>query len=165
MPYDLENPEGSPLDMFEEMAEEKGWPYTRHDANSLTLSVKGQSSSYDIELEWQDEFSAVLLGCHINAPVKTEYRPASAEILQKVNENLWLGHFDLCNDTHRPMFRYTLMLRLVPPAVAIEMITDTIELAMAECDRFYMPFSMLSAGDVRLQEVLHAAIFETVGEA
>lgn len=165
VPFDVANDDSHVLDLIEDMAEHKGWAFTRHDDDTLTLTLKGQVAVYDMELEWQEEFNAVLFSCVMNLPMRDENRAHAAETAQRANENLWLGHFDFSTEGARPTFRHTLMLRLISSAIAAEMIGDLIELAAAECDRFHTTFSMLSAGDTRMQDALHAAIFETVGEA
>ena len=54
---------------------------------------------------------------------------------------------------------------MIPTGLAVDIINDVLEIAQAECDRFCTTFQLVAAGDVRLQDNLHAAVFETVGEA
>ena len=165
MPFEMSGEDQNPLDLIEDLADNKGRAFTRHDDNVLTLTIKGQVAIYDLELEWQEEFASVITSCWMNLPVREEHQAAAAQTLQNVNENLWLGHFDFSTEGYKPTFRHTLMLRLVPVTVSAEMLSDLIDLALAECDRFHTTFKMLSIGDIRMQDALNAAIFETIGEA
>jgi hypothetical protein len=64
-----------------------------------------------------------------------------------------------------PTFRHTLLCRMVPFAVVLDLAADAIDIAVAECNRFHTTFQLLQAGDVQLQDNITAMVFETVGEA
>jgi hypothetical protein len=87
------------------------------------------------------------------------------EALEKINKNMWLGHFDLSNKDKYPTFRHTLLLRMIPTGIAVDLIADVFEIALAECDRFHTTFQLAKEGDMRLHDDLDAVVFETVGEA
>ena len=59
----------------------------------------------------------------------------------------------------------TLLLRMIPTGIAIDLVADILDIAGAECNRFYTTFQLAQAGDVRLHDDLSAAVFETIGEA
>jgi hypothetical protein len=58
-----------------------------------------------------------------------------------------------------------MLFRMIPSGIAVDIVQDLVEIAVAECNRFYATFQMVQAGDIGLQDNLHAAVFETVGEA
>ena len=62
-------------------------------------------------------------------------------------------------------YRYTLLCRMIPPGVAVDIVADVLDIAIAECNRFFSTFQLVQVGDAGLQENIHAAVFETVGEA
>ena len=157
--------DNNPLEMVEELCESKGWKFVRVDNELMTLTVQGTKAKYEICLEWQEEFSAVLFACSIPLEIKDDVYDAGALAIQEINENLWLGHFDLSNKGVFPTYRHTLLFRMIPAGLAVDIVQDTIEIAIAECNRFYPTFQLIHAGDARVQDNLNAAIFETVGEA
>ncbi len=159
------NDEGSPLDMIQDLAEAKGWVFERRDPDMLALKMPGKAHTYEAWLEWQEEFSAVLFSCTLPLDIKDEYFEAAARTLEQVNQNLWLGHFDLSAKGNVPTFRHTILLRMVPANVGFDLVQDLLDLAAAECDRFIGTFELLASGDIRLEESLTATVFETVGEA
>lgn len=166
VPFEMHQEEGELLDLIEELAENRKWACVREDDAFLTLTVPGQNGiAYDICMEWQDEFASVLFACSLPLDITDANYEAAARTLEQINQNLWLGHFDLSNKNKYPAFRYTFLFRLIPAAIAAEMIADVIDVAVAECNRFHSTFHMLQTGDVRLQDNLTAAVFETVGEA
>ncbi|HCS22898.1 MAG TPA: hypothetical protein DIW20_04035, partial [Rhodospirillaceae bacterium] len=97
--------------------------------------------------------------------IAEEQYEMACRTLEQINENIWLGHFDLSNKGTYPTFRHTLLLRMIPSGIAIDTIHDVVDIAMSECNRFYTTFQLVQSGDVRLQDNLSAAVFDTVGEA
>jgi len=157
--------DNNPLELVEELCESKGWKFVRVDNDLMTLTVQGTKVKYEICLEWQEEFSALLFACSMPVEIKDERYDDAAATIQEINENLWMGHFDLSNKGVFPTYRHTLLFRMIPSGIAVDIVQDTIEIAIAECNRFYATFQLIQAGDTRLQDNLNAAIFETVGEA
>lgn len=164
-PYELPHDDNNPLDMVEELAEAKGWKFTRDDNDFLILTMPGFKDSYEVTLEWQEEFSSVLFSCTMNIGITESHYEATMRTLEQVNRNMWMGHFDLSTEGKYPTYRQTLLFRMIPTGLAVDIINDVMEIALAECNRFYTTFQLVAAGDVRLQDNLHAAVFETVGEA
>lgn len=166
VPFEMQHEDGDVLDLVEDLAEARKWTCVREDDTFLTLTVPGiDGISYDICMEWQDEFASLLFACSLPMAIDDQNYEAAARTLEQINQNLWLGHFDLSNHKKYPTFRYTFLFRLIPSHIAVDMIADVVDVAVAECNRFHSTFQMLQAGDVRLQDNLSAAVFETVGEA
>ncbi|MDE2335878.1 MAG: YbjN domain-containing protein [Alphaproteobacteria bacterium] len=164
-PFELAHDSNNPVDMVEELAETKGWEFVRHDDCTLDLSLPGQVANIGVSLEWQDEFSALLISCALPVKISAANYELAAVALEKINQNLWLGHFDLSHQDLLPTFRHTLLLRMIPTGIAIDLVADVLDIAVAECNRFHSTFRLAAAGDVRLHDDLSAAVFETVGEA
>lgn len=164
-PYEITTDDNNPLDMVEELVEARQWQFVREDDDFMIITVPGLKDSYEICLEWQDEFSSVLFACSIPLEIGEKHYESATRTIEKINQNLWLGHFDLSNKGVHPTFRHTLLFRMIPSGIAVDIVNDVIELAIAECNRFYTTFQMIQAGDVQLQDNLNAAVFETVGEA
>jgi hypothetical protein len=165
VPFELAHDDDNPLDLVEDLAAAKGWTYSRYDDIGLNVTLPGQKAKFDVSMEWQEEFSALLIACTIPLEIAPATYEMTVQALEKINQNMWLGHFDLSNKDKYPTFRHTLLLRMIPAGIAIDLIADVFEIAMAECNRFYTTFQLAQAGDVRLHDDLSAAIFETVGEA
>jgi hypothetical protein len=164
-PYEIPQEDSSPIEMIAEMAQSKGWKVVRAEADYLVLSVKGIKTDLEMCLEWQEEFSALLMGCSIPVEIRDEHYETAAQTLEQINDSLWMGHFDLSNKGLFPTFRHTLLCRMVPFAVVLDLAADAIDIAVAECNRFHTTFQLLQAGDVQLQDNITAMVFETVGEA
>ena len=86
------------------------------------------------------------------------------EVLALVNEQLWLGHFDIWSNGGILLYRHGHMLGddgMLSPAQA-QLI---VEAAIEECDRFYPAFQFILWGDKTPAEALAAAMVDAVGEA
>jgi len=165
-PFDLSQDfDNNPLDIAEEIARERAWTFTRTDDDLIIINAPGLKTKYEICMEWQEEFSAVLFACCLPLEIGEAQYEVVARTMEKINQNLWMGHFDLSNKGKFPTYRQTLLFRMVPTEVAGDIIEDVIEIALAECNRFYTTLQFAQAGDVRLQDNLTAAVFETIGEA
>jgi len=57
------------------------------------------------------------------------------------------------------------ILIAVPQAATVEQLEDLLDVAIAECERFYPTFQFVIWGGKRPEEALQAALLETVGEA
>ena len=165
VPFELSCGDNNPLDMVEELAEAKGWVFSRYDDTTINLTLPGQKTKLDVGMEWQEEFSALLIACSIPLEISGKNHEMAVHSLEKINQNLWLGHFDLSNKDRYPTFRHTLLLRMIPSGIAVDLVADIFEIALAECNRFYTTFLLAKEGDIRLHDDLDAAVFETIGEA
>ena len=165
VPYELANDDGNPINMVEYLIESKGWKFSRHDDETISIILPGQKASFDVSMEWQEEFSALLFACSIPLEIADANYDMAAKALEQINQHLWLGHFDLSEKNKAPIFRHTLLLRMIPAGIAVDIISDVFDIAVAECNRFYTTFQLAQAGDIRLHDDLKAAVFETIGEA
>lgn len=165
VPFDLPNDDNNPLDMIEDVAASKGWKITEQAEDYIGLTVKGEKADYTVFVEWQDEFSALLFSCAMPIEMTEANYETAARTLERVNQNIWLGHFDLTYKGNMPTFRHTMLFRMIPSGIAIDIVQDLFEIAIAECNRFFSTFQLVQAGDVRVEDNLSAAVFETVGEA
>ena len=157
--------ENNPLDMVEDIAEEKEWQFSRSDDDRMKIVIDGLKSKIEVNIEWQEEYAAILLACSMPITITEENYEITAQAIEKINSSLWLGHFELMGDDMLPSFRHTLLLRAIPASLSSSMIEDVINIAISECDRFYTSFKLAQAGDILLHDGLNAVTFETVGEA
>ena len=161
--YNLSVEDNNPLDVLQDLSKSKKWELVRENEDLLIIDFIGDQQNYKLFIEWQEEFQSLQVSCLINLTLEETQIPAAAQLILEINENLWLGSFNISK--LQPVFNYAMMLQAVPDTMSIPMILDLLDIMVAECDRFYTTFELLSNGDVRTRDVLSAAMFETVGEA
>lgn len=153
----------NPLELIEQIVASHDWPFDRSADGELTVAVAGTWCEYHLCASFRDHERALQLTCAFDIRVAPPRRAEIAQLLVLINEQLWLGHFDLWSQEGVLMFRYGMLLGGgVATAGQCE---DLIEIAIGECERFYPAFQLLLWGGKSPADALAAALFETVGEA
>ena len=84
------------------------------------------------------------------------------ELLGLINEQLWLGHFDLWSEDGVILFRHA---SLMGDAVSVGTCEELIDIAISTCERFYPAFQFVLWGGKSAGDALVASLIDTVGEA
>jgi hypothetical protein len=97
--------------------------------------------------------------------ISDERAEVSARLLRTINENLWLGHFDIPSSTHAPCFRHTSLMSNLSTTAGDDQVDDLIEIAIAECERYYSSFYFLANSATVDQPMIDLALMQQAGEA
>ena len=84
-----------------------------------------------------------------------------------VNEQLWMGHFELWSNSGILLYRNATMIDARDGEATMSLATAEllIESAIDECERFYPVFQFVLWGGKTPTEAIAAAMVETQGEA
>jgi len=164
MPFEF-SLDDNPLDLIEDFAQTNTWQTTRINDQVLFIEHESAARKYMVYLEWDEEFNSINIETVVAIEIADMYREQANDMLVDVNNSTWLGHFTLSKDKSQPVFRYTQLLQYTPAPFIAEAVSNVIDTATTECDRFYTTFKLLSEGDVRTRELLSATIMKTAGEA
>jgi hypothetical protein len=98
--------------------------------------------------------------------VASDKRAAVYETIGLINEQLWLGHFELWASSGLVLFRHAALLEGEEGAVlTLQQAETLVEAAIEECERFYPVFQFVLWAGKTPQEAIAAALIETQGEA
>ena len=156
--------DAAPVDMLASLFEARGWPYEFAGEDEISGEVQGSWASYQLRGIWRTEDHVLQLLCLPDIRVPDDKRAAMFEVLALINEQIWLGHFDIWSSGGMLLYRHGLMLGdegLLSPAQA----QIAVEAAIEECDRFYPAFQFILWGDKTPAEALAAALVDAAGEA
>ncbi|WP_435641472.1 YbjN domain-containing protein [Micavibrio aeruginosavorus] len=154
----------NPLDSVEDILSGQDWSFNRMNDDELTVTVAARHGTYRMVFVWQEQFSAMQFSCQYNLSIPTEHRGLMANALMDVNADVWLGHFDLpTNGT--PCFRHTSLFRGQTQTSGADFVGDLMEIAVAECERYYPLFQMMSDTGTMDHSLLKLAAQDTAGEA
>ena len=153
-----------PLETLEEVITTKNWSYERHSETEVVIELRGRWCSYHVYVVWEATMDAMFFSCHFDVRVSAAKRQEVYELVGRVNESLWIGHFDFLSDESIPVFRHTLPLRGLKQ-VSAEQMEDLVNAAVTECERFYPALHLLLWGGQSVEEALRMSLMETVGEA
>ena len=153
----------NPVDMVEHIATIHHWNFERNAPDELTLTVSGAWCDYHISLNWRDDLEALHLACAFDFKVPKQRLADVYRLLALVNEQLWLGHFDVWTREGLIMFRQGLMLN---GAVATQSQCEALlKAALEACERYYQAFQFVVWAGKDSREALVSTMFETEGQA
>ena len=156
--------EAAPVEMLASLFEARGWVFEFVSEDEISGEVQGSWANYQFQAIWRPEDHVLQLLCLPDVRVPPAKRGAMFEALALVNEQLWIGHFDVWSSSSMLLYRHGLMLGddgMLSPAQA----QTVVEAAIEECDRFYPVFQFILWGDKTPAEALAAAMVDAAGEA
>ena len=154
----------NPLEVVERMAATNDWSFERANDDEITLLVRGKWSDYQISFTWMFDIEALHLACAFEFKVPERCRSETQQLVAMINEQLWVGHFDLWMKDGLIMYRHALVL-----AGGIEATNRQCEAmlstALDACERYFPAFQFVVWAGKSAREAVDAAMFETAGEA
>lgn len=153
-----------PLDLVEEMVSANEWRFERAVADELIADVGGRWADYSLMFGWRDDMRMMQFACACDLRISGERRSALYEMLSLVNDQMPLGHFVVDPGSNLLVFRHASLMRGQSSAT-VEQLEDMVELALAECDRFYPAFQYMLWGGKSASDAVAAALLEPVGSA
>lgn len=154
----------NPLDLVERLAVHNDWSFDRDSDDELSVAVTGGWSDYHVAITWLAEVEALHIACAFDLKVPDRRRPEVLQLVSLVNEQLWLGHFDLWSSENVVMYRHALLLSGGAEPTD-EQAAALIKAAIDACERYYQAFQFVVWAGKSAKEGLEGAMLETVGEA
>ncbi|WP_120716195.1 type III secretion system chaperone family protein [Tsuneonella amylolytica] len=156
--------DAAPLDMLAALFEARGWAYESVSQDEMTAEIQGSWTTYQVRAIWRSGDSVLQLLCLPDIRVAEGKRAAAFELLALVNEQLWLGHFDVWSQGGMLVYRHGLLLG-DEGLLGLDQAQGLVETAIDECDRFYPAFQFVLWGDKSPQDALTSAMVDAEGEA
>ena len=167
---DFEEAEGesaAPIEMLENYFSAHGWAYERGADDEIVANVKGSWTEYELRGVWRDEDRVLQFLALPDIKVAEDKRSAIYEAIGLVNEQLWIGHFELWSSSGILLYRNATLVDSIDdePSLSLTAAELMIETAIDECERFYPVFQFVLWGGKTPAEAIAAAMVETHGEA
>lgn len=156
---DIEN--DSPLERIEAFLTARELPFDRLVEDELVAEMSGGWCNYRLWMAWDGELGAFSLTASYDMKIPEPHRAAVYPLLARINEHLFLGHFDLSSEDGSVCFRYGQLAGLQGE----EMIESLFDLAVAECERFYPVFQTVLWGRQTCDDALSLVLHEPAGTA
>jgi len=161
---DIDEQNNNPVDVVERVAATHEWSFARASDDEVTLVVAGQWSDYQVSFTWMPDIEALHLACAFELKVPERRRAEVIELAALINEQLWVGHFDIWIKDGIIMFRHALMLTGGISAADAQC-EALLGIALDACERHYQAFQFVLWAGKSPREALEAIMFETSGEA
>lgn len=156
--------EAAPIDMLAAYFDAHGWTYEHVGEDEIVGQSQGSWAQYELRAIWRDEDQVLQLLALPDIRVSDEQRPAIHETLALINEQLWLGHFELWSSSGIVLFRHGALLGQ-GGTLTLDQAQILVEAAIDECERFYPVFQFVLWGGKTPVEAIAASLIETRGEA
>ena len=154
----------SPLSVVEEIASTNDWSFERSGQDEITILTQGQWTDYQLSFTWMGDIDALHLACAFDMKIPEARRGEVQRLIAAINEQLWIGHFDVWLATGSIMYRQALILpggMTASPAQCELML----EGALHACERYYPALQFVVWAGKTAAEAMNAAMFDTAGEA
>jgi hypothetical protein len=153
-----------PVDLVENIASRNDWAFDRAGTDEITISMAGRHTDYHVSFTWMSEIESLHMACAFDLKVPQRRQDEVQKLIARINEQMWLGHFDQWPTEGVVMFRHALLLAggLEPTDRQCETL---LEAALEACERHYPSFQFVVWSAHSAEQALEAAMFETVGEA
>jgi hypothetical protein len=153
-----------PLDVVERLASLRDWIFDRAETDEMSVSVSGSWADYHIAFTWIEDVEALHVACAFDLKVPERRRQEVLQLLSYINEQLWVGHFDLWSSENVVMFRNALLLAggAEPTQGQCE---TMLRVAVEACERYFPAFQFVIWAGKSAREALDSVLFETEGSA
>ncbi|GAA0285136.1 YbjN domain-containing protein [Alteraurantiacibacter aestuarii] len=156
--------DAAPVEMLAALFEAHGWPCEFVNDDEICGEIQGSWTTYQLRGIWRREDRVLQLLCLPEVRVPDDKKRAAYELLAMINEQLWLGHFDIWTQGGVLLYRHGLMLG-DDGMLGLSVAQLAVESAVAECDRFYPAFQFVLWGDKSARDALDSALVDAAGEA
>jgi hypothetical protein len=153
-----------PLEVVERVLIAENLTFDRTEDGDLAFALTGDWKDYELWFAWRPEADCLQLCLSIDLKAAKVRRAPAHELINLINQRVWLGHFEIWADDGEVVFRHALALpQAERPSMA--QTASMIDAAMEAADRFYPAFDFLISGDKTPVDAMAACMFETMGQA
>ena len=161
---DIENIPLNPIDIVENVIHSKKWTFSRADDHELVAELASNWCQYRLYFYWSEQIKAINLTITFDLKFPHNQSKIAQELLALINENLWIGHFDITSKNGIPAFRHTL-LSSSDNDFLHKKLEDLVDISIYECEKYYQSFQQVLFDDIQPSKSLIFANFEVIGTA
>jgi hypothetical protein len=154
----------NPLAVVEGMARANNWSYSRSLDDEVTLAVSGEWSNYQVSFSWMEHIGILHLACGFGMKIPPARLLEAHRLIASINEQLWIGHFDVWDQNSVVMFRHALLL-IGGITTSAQQCEAVLGAALDSCERYYPALQIVVWAGKSAREAMDVAMLETVGEA
>ena len=161
---DIDNLIQNPIDVVEDVIYSKKWNFSRAANHELVAELNSYWCQYRLYFSWSEEIKAINLTITFDLkfpPIKSKQ---IYELLARINEKLWIGHFDVTSKNGIPAFRHT-VFSPYGNEILYNQLEDIVDIAVYECEKYYPAFQLILFEESEPQEALELCEIDAVGNA
>jgi len=152
------------MDVVEQTLLAADWACERSEEGLIHCASLTRWGEFGGMFAWRDEPASLNFSLTMDLRAPIAKHAAISELLRRMNERLWLGHFDYWTDEGVAVFRHTIpMLDRISPDPGE--IAAVLAAALDAADQFLPAFNFVVWAGKSAEEAVTAVAFETHGEA
>ena len=161
---EIDNTTLNPIDIVEDVIYEKKWSFSRADDYELVADISSKCCQYRLYFTWSENVRAISFTITFDLKFPESQLFKAYELIGLINENLWIGHFDITSKNGIPAFRHTL-LSSNDNDFLHKKLENLVDIAIFECEKYYPSFQQVLFDEIEPSKSLLFANFEVIGTA
>ncbi|MBJ26206.1 MAG: hypothetical protein CL567_00930 [Alphaproteobacteria bacterium] len=133
-------------------------------SEDLAAEYQGRWGNYQLWFAVNAELQVMHVSCGLSLNISQSRFGYLYPLLARINERLWLGHFDLWHEDGQPTWRHAVVFR-EGPVPNDQQISHIVGSALDDCERYFPAFRDVLNNGTDPDLAISGAITETMGEA
>tara|TARA_B100000575_G_scaffold278978_1_gene266880 strand:- start:80 stop:568 length:489 start_codon:yes stop_codon:yes gene_type:complete len=154
----------NPIDVVEDVIYEKKWNFSRAADHELVAEIASNWCLYRLYFNWSENINAISFSITFDIKFPKNKFSDAYELLGLINENLWLGHFDITSKNGIPAFRHTILSNSENDTLH-KKFENIVDIGLYECEKYYPCFQQVLFEQVNPIQALEFSSFEIIGRA
>jgi len=152
------------LDVVEQTLLAADWACERSEEGMIHCAAMTKWGEFGGMFAWRDEPASLNFSLTLDLRAPHAKQSSISDLLRRINERLWLGHFDYWAEEGVAVFRHTIPMldRIAPDPGEIAAVLAA---ALDAADQFLPAFNFVVWAGKSAEEAVAAVVFETSGEA
>ena len=160
----IDNFHQNPIDIVEDVIHSKKWAFSRADDYELVAEIASDWCRYRLYFSWSEQIKAMNFTVTFDLKFPESKTDLAHELLARINERLWIGHFDITSKNGIPAFRHT-VLEPRGNELLYKQLEDLMDIAIYECEKYYPAFQLVLFEKIQPKNALKFCLFEVLGRA
>jgi hypothetical protein len=153
----------NPLEIVERFATSNNVAFERNGDDEIDLLVRGKWTDYQVSFTWIDSLEVLHLACAFDMKIPDPRLSEVQRLVACINEQLWLGHFDIWMQNGTVVFRHSLLL-VGGVAASVRQCEVMLGSALDAAERYYPAFQFVVWSGQTARDAMDAVMLETAGE-
>jgi hypothetical protein len=150
--------------MVESMALRNDWSFERSVEDEIAIGVAGKLVNYQVSFTWMDAIRVLHFACAFEVKIPEPRLAEIQRLVARINEQMWIGHFEIWSQDGTVMFRHSLLLD-GGVSTSDRQCEAVLVRALEACEHYYPAFQFVIWAGKSAREAMDAVMFVTAGEA
>tara|TARA_Y100001970_G_scaffold294331_1_gene450756 strand:+ start:59294 stop:59797 length:504 start_codon:yes stop_codon:yes gene_type:complete len=161
---DMMESNGGALEVVERVVSAAELQFERFSTEDLAAEYQGRWGMYQLWFAVRQDVQVMHVSCALDLKIVGSEFDSIYPLLARINERLWLGHFDVWHSEGQPTWRHSIVFR-AGPIPNDQQIADIVGTALDDCEKYFPAFKEVLNYGTDPEIAIASAIVDTVGVA